>query len=50
MVTRRRSDETPLEKCPRCHSYFVEPGEICNNCKLKEESGEARPDDNNDAE
>lgn len=48
-TTRRRKADA-LEKCPGCHSYFVEHGHICPNCEKKQEAEVSEDADNLETE
>ena len=37
-----KKKETEKVKCPGCHAYFVEEGEVCTNCEKKENKEEEK--------
>ena len=36
----KKEENTEKVKCPVCHAYFVDEGEICQNCEQKESKKE----------
>ena len=36
----KKEKEVTKTKCPKCHAYFVDEGELCGNCQKKEDAKE----------
>lgn len=41
----RKAKSESRVKCPNCHAYFVDEGEICNNCKKLQHTEEAESEE-----
>jgi len=41
----KETKESVKIKCPDCHAYFVDEGELCSNCQAKQDENEEKDEE-----